>query len=659
MIDKTRATDKTMAPYGAWASPITADQIVGGSIGLGQIVVDGDTVYWAESRPSEKGRVTIMRREASGEVAEILPPDFGVRSRVHEYGGGAYTVSDGVAYFVRDKDQRVWRLQPGELPTALTEKGTARYADLTVDGARGRVIAVREDHREGLAEAENDLVAINFSGGITVLARGDDFYASPCLSPDGAQLAWLSWSHPNMPWDGTSLWLADLDEAGAPTPDPTNARVIAGGADESIFQPSWAPASLSPASLSPDNVLYFVSDKSGWWNLYAHEGGAARAVCPMEADFGRPQWAFGMSAYAHLETGGIVASFSQNGARSMGLVDPVRGEIQILGTPYCEFDGITAMGAAVVFISASQTDAARLVILADGGVDSVVVRHSLDFAIDPGDVSCAEAVMFPTEGGGQAHGFYYPPANRNFTGEGAPPLIVKSHGGPTGQTSDAFSLKIQYWTSRGFAVLDVNYRGSTGYGRAYRRLLDGVWGVADVEDCVHGARWLVDQGRADGDRLIITGGSAGGYTTLSALTFHNTFKAGASHYGIGDLTALAKDTHKFESRYLDRLVGPWPEAEALYRARSPIEHADGLDCPVIFFQGLDDKVVPPNQAEAMVAVLKDKGIPVAYVPFVSEGHGFRQAANIKRALEAELYFYGRVFGFDPADDIDPVEIANL
>lgn len=641
--------DKTMAPYGAWASPITADQIVQGSVGLGQIVVDGDAVYWAESRPSEKGRVTIMRwdgtGDASGEVVEILPGDFGVRSRVHEYGGGAYTVSDGVAYFVRDRDQRVWRLKPGGVPEALTPEGAARYADLVVDGARGRVIAVREDHRAGLAEPENDLVAIGFDGGLTVLARGDDFYASPCLSPDGAQLAWLSWSHPNMPWDGTTLWLADLDGAGA----PQNVRVIAGGVDESIFQPSW----------SREGALYFVSDQTGWWNLYTGGVGEPCAVCPMEADFGRPQWAFGMSAYAHLESGNIVASFSQNGKRLMGLLDPGSGDLQVLETPYCEFDGLAAMGDSPVFLSASPTDAARLVILAPSGADSVVVRLSLDFAVDPGDVSCAETVTFPTEDGLQAHGFYYAPMNRNFAGEGPPPLIVKSHGGPTGQTSDAFSLKIQYWTSRGFAVLDVNYRGSTGYGRAYRRMLDGAWGVADVDDCVNGARWLVDQGRADGDRLIITGGSAGGYTTLSALTFHDTFKAGASHYGIGDLTALAKDTHKFESRYLDRLVGPWPEGQALYRARSPIEHADGLDCPVIFFQGLDDKVVPPNQAEAMVAVLRDKGIPVAYVPFTGEGHGFRQAANIKRALEAELYFYGRVFGFNPADKIDPVEIANL
>jgi dipeptidyl aminopeptidase/acylaminoacyl peptidase len=637
-------TEKTIAPYGAWASPITADQIVQGSVGLGQIVVDDRDLYWSESRPSEKGRVTLMRRDAAGEVAEVLPPDFSMRSRVHEYGGGAYTVSNGVVYFVRDWDQCVWRMASGNTPEALTLGGTSRYADLVVDG--DRVIAVREDHRAGLSEPENDLVAIAGSGAskgsISVLASGDDFYASPCVSPDGTQLAWLSWSHPNMPWDGTKLWLSDSKGEGA--------RVVTGGADESIFQPSWAP----------DGTLYFVSDKSGWWNLYAYGSeDSVRDICPMEADFGRPQWAFGISAYAHLDSGGIVATFSQNGARSMGLVDPARGEVQILGTPYCEFDGVTAMGEDVVFLSASQTDAARLVLLKEGGVESVVVRLSLDFVVDPHDISCAEAIEFPTEGGVTAHGFYYAPTNCRFSGEGPPPLIVKSHGGPTGQSSESFSLKIQYWTSRGFAVLDVNYRGSTGYGRAYRRMLDGAWGVVDVDDCVYGARWLVDQGHVDGERLIITGGSAGGYTTLSALTFRNTFKAGASHYGIGDLTALAKDTHKFEGRYLDRLVGPWPDSEALYRARSPIEHADGLDCPVIFFQGLDDKVVPPNQAEEMVAVLRDKGIPVAYVPFAGEGHGFRQAVNIKRALEAELYFYGRVFGFTPADKMAAVEISNL
>ena len=642
-------SEKKKAPYGSWASPITADQIVRGSVGLGQVVVDHGDLYWSESRPSEKGRVTIMRRGADGAVAEVLPSEFGARSRVHEYGGGSYTVSGGVVYFVCDSDQCIWRLAPGSDPAALTAAGTARYADLVVDAARNRGIAVREDHRAGLSEPENDLVAIDADGAVVSLAHGDDFYASPRLSPDGDQLAWLSWSHPNMPWDGTCLWLATLDESGA----PLNPRIIAGGPAESIFQPSW----------SADGTLYFVSDRSGWWNLYCLEaGGETRAVCPMHAEFGLPQWAFCMSTYTHLPGGDILAAFVQHGTRALGRINPQSGEMRAVDTAYCDFDGVTALDApegCVAFLGASQTGAAQLVIHDLTRSDERVIRDSLDFALDPGDVSVAEAVSFKSDGGATAHGFYYSPQNSRFTGEGPPPLIVKSHGGPTGRTGDSFSLKIQYWTSRGFAVLDVNYRGSTGFGRAYRQALDGLWGVADVDDCVFGARYLVDRGLADDARLIITGGSAGGYTTLSALTFRDTFKAGASHYGIGDLTALAKDTHKFESRYLDRLVGPWPEADALYRARSPIEHAEGLDCPVIFFQGLDDKVVPPNQAQEMVAILREKGIPVAYIPFEGEGHGFRQAANIKRALEAELSFYGRVFGFEPADEIDPVEIWNL
>jgi dipeptidyl aminopeptidase/acylaminoacyl peptidase len=642
-------SEKKIAPYGSWTSPITADQIVQGSVGLGQVVVDRGDLYWSESRPSEKGRVTIMWRGADGEIAEVLPPEFGARSRVHEYGGGSYTVSGGVVYFVRDSDQCVWRRVPGLDPVALTAAGPARYADLVVDGARDRIIAVREDHRAGLSEPENDLVAIGADGSVVTLAHGDDFYASPRLSPDGDQLTWLSWSHPNMPWDGTCLWLATLDESGA----PQNPRIIAGGPMESIFQPSW----------SADGTLYFVSDRSGWWNLYCWEkNGEPRALRPMEAEFGLPQWAFGMSSYTHLPGGDILAAYVQQGTRALGRINPKTGALRAVDTAFCDFDGPKALDDSdgfVAFLGASQTGAAQLVIHDLATADERVIRNSLDFALDPGDVSVAEAVNFESEGGATAHGFYYPPQNSRFTGEGPPPLIVKSHGGPTGRTGDSFSLKIQYWTSRGFAVLDVNYRGSTGFGRAYRQALDGVWGVADVDDCMFGAQYLVDRGLADPARLIITGGSAGGYTTLSALTFRDTFKAGASHYGIGDLTALAKDTHKFESRYLDRLVGPWPEAESLYRARSPIEHAEGLDCPVIFFQGLDDKVVPPNQAEEMVAVLREKGIPVAYIPFEGEGHGFRQAASIKRALEAELSFYGRVFDFAPADKIDPVEIWNL
>jgi dipeptidyl aminopeptidase/acylaminoacyl peptidase len=634
-----------ITPFGAWKSPITADLIVGETVGLGQIHRDGDTIYWTESRPSEGGRTVLRQRRADGTVADLTPSGFNIRSRVHEYGGGAYTVHDGVVYFCNDADQRLHVQAPGEPPRALTASGPWRYADMRFDAPRERLLAVRETHGEDLDEPENALVAIDLDGAVSVLAAGADFYAAPRLSPDGRRLAWLSWDHPDMPWDSCRLWLAAVEADGGLS-EPV---AVAGGDGVAVFQPEW----------SPDGVLHFVSDRTGWWNLYRWADGVAEALCPMAAEFGLPQWVFGMTTYGFAGDGTIVASYCQDGLWRLGRIrDGAIGEID---TPYCGFGSLKVAGGQAVFIAghAARPPALVALDLARGSIE--ILQRSASIDLDPGDVSRAVAVRFPSTGGREAHGFFYPPANRAHAApEGAPPpLIVKSHGGPTGQTSPALDLKIQFWTSRGFAVLDVNYGGSTGHGRDYRALLDGRWGVVDVDDCAAGARFLAQKGWVDGARLIITGGSAGGYTTLCALTFGDTFHAGASHYGIGDLSALARDTHKFESRYLDRLVGPWPRAEALYRDRSPIHFADRLDCPVIFFQGLDDKVVPPNQAESMVAALRDKGTPVAYLAFAGEGHGFRQAENIKRALESELYFYGRIFGFTPADDIAPVTIENL
>ena len=636
------------APYGAWTSPITADLIVGGSVRLGQVAFDGGDLYWTETRPSEDGRTVIVKRAADGSISDVTPPGFSARNRVHEYGGGAFAVSAGVVWFTNDSDQRVWAREPGGEPRPLTEPGAMRYADFCPSPARGRLYAVCEDHG-GDGEAENLLVSIGFEGGAAALLRGRDFYACPRTSPDGGSIAWICWDHPNMPWDGTELWLADLTQDGS----PANTRCIAGGAGEAVVQPEW----------SPGGVLHFVSDRTGWWNLYRWSGvtGEATALRPMAADFGLPPWQFGMSTFGFAGEADIVATHAVDGVWRLGLIDAASGAMRSPGLPFTDVTGVRARAGRAAFVAA---DAARppAIVLFDyaTGVHEIV-RSSADFEVDPAFVSPPEPVSFPTGDGDAAHGFFYAPANGNFVAPKGdlPPLIVHGHGGPTGQTTGAFSLKIQYWTSRGFAVLDVNYRGSTGYGTAYRRKLDGQWGVVDVEDCIAGAQWLAGGGRVDGDRLAISGGSAGGYTVLCALAFHDVFKAGASHYGIGDLGALANDTHKFESRYLDRLVGPLPGAEAVWRARSPINHTNGLNCPVIFFQGLDDRIVPPNQAEAMVAALKDKGIPVAYVPFEGEGHGFRQAANIKRALEGELYFYGRVFGFDPADKIAPVEIENM
>ncbi|TVR11975.1 MAG: S9 family peptidase [Phormidium sp. GEM2.Bin31] len=637
---------KQKAPYGAWKSPITADLIVSESIGLGGIASDGDSIYWLESRPSEGGRTVLVRRQADGGVEDVTPQGYNVRTRVHEYGGAAFTVADGVVYFSNFSDGRIYRQGPDGEPDALTPEGEFRYADFQVDGGRDRLIGVREDH-SGEGEPQNTLVAIGFDGSVEVLVSGSDFYASPRLSPDGQTLAWLSWNHPNLPWDGTELWVAPVTENGRLTAP----EKVTGGTDESVFCPQW----------SPDGVLYFVSDRASWWNLYRWTDNGVEPMFPLNAEFATPQWVFGMSTYTFLSAERLVCTYTQRGLWQLATLNPKSRRLQNLETPYTQMSSLTAHGDRLAFLGGSATipSAFLLMDLDEGEVD--VLRRSTQLEIDPGYLSQPQPIEFPTEDGATAYGFFYPPQNQDYDPleTEKPPLLVKSHGGPTAAASSALRLSVQYWTSRGFAFLDVNYRGSTGFGRDYRQALDGQWGIADVDDCANGAKFLAEQGWVDGDRLAITGSSAGGYTTLAALTFRDTFKAGASYYGISDLEALATDTHKFESRYLDRLVGKYPEEKERYVTRSPIHFTDRLSCPVIFFQGLEDKVVPPNQAQRMVEALQEKGLPVAYVPFEGESHGFRQGANIKRALEAEFYFYSRVFGYEPAEAIEPVEIANL
>ncbi len=649
------------APYGSWISPISAQSLVAGTVGLGDIALDGDTIYWSESRPQEGGRVVLVRRDPDGTTTDVTPAPFSVRTRVHEYGGGAYAVADGTVVFSNDADGRLYRQHVGGAPEPLTPEPPAprarRYADLLIDSTRDRVIAVREDHTVAGREPVNTLVSVTLgnAGGAdagAVLIDGADFYASPALSPDGAHLAWLSWDHPNMPWDGTELWVAPLDAArriGAP-------ELVAGGPAESIFQPQW----------SPDGVLHYVSDRTGWWNLYWWRDGHSTALLPPdlhvgEAEFGLPQWVFNQSTYAFAAPGRILCACTSGGTWRLLDIDAASGSYAPVDLPYMQIAGLRAAPGRAVFVGASPAIAPELARLDLDGGGLEVVKRSGEIALNEGYLSEPEPVEFPTEAGRTAYAFYYPPRNQDYVAppDERPPLIVVSHGGPTGAASTALTLGTQYWTSRGFAVLDVNYGGSTGYGRAYRARLDGAWGVVDVEDCVNGARYLVEQGRADGARLIIRGGSAGGYTTLAALTFHDVFSAGASLYGVGDLEALALETHKFESRYTDRLVAPYPVWAELYRARSPIHHVERLAAPVIFLQGLEDKVVPPGQAEAMVAALRDRAVPVAYLAFEGEGHGFRRAETIIRAREAELYFYARVFGIDLAESIEPVPIDNL
>ncbi|MFN0110545.1 MAG: S9 family peptidase [Blastocatellia bacterium] len=638
--------EKKIAPYGSWRSPITSDLIVAGTVRLGQIELDGDNVYWVEGRPAEKGRNVIVKRSPDGSTTDVAPSPFNARTLVNEYGGGSFTVSDGEVFFSNFADQRLYKAASNI--GAVTPESKFRYADGVVDRQRNRMICVREDHSIAGQEAVTTLVAVDLaSGEQKLLASGADFYSSPRLSPDGKRLAWLQWNHPNMPWDESELWLADAKDDGS----LANQTLIAGDTNESVFQPEW----------SPDGELYFVSDCNNWWNLYRLRARNVEAVCPMDAEFALPQWVFGMSSYGFVSPKQIVCAYVQQGFSSLALVDVESGKLETVKSPFTQIEGIRCGAGKAVFFAGSPNQASAIVQFDLATRQFETLRRSSELAVDAGYVSSPQAIEFPTTNDLTSHGFFYPPQNKDCVApaDELPPLLVMIHGGPTSAASPTLKLGIQYWTSRGIAVLDVNYGGSTGYGRDYRERLKGNWGVVDVDDCVSGARFLAEQKLVNEARLAITGGSAGGYTVLCALAFRDVFKAGASHYGVSDLAALEVDTHKFESRYTHSLVAPYPERADLYRERSPIHHTDKLNAPVIFFQGLEDKVVPPNQSEMMVEALRRKNLPVAYVTFEGEQHGFRQAANIKRALDGELYFYSRIFGFELAEAVEPVPIENL
>ncbi|MCQ3829722.1 S9 family peptidase [Microbulbifer elongatus] len=645
------------APYGSWTSPVTADLLTAGNVRLSDARLFDGNAYWLESRPAEKGRSVLVECDLSDpenlRVRDLIPAPLSVRSKAHEYGGGAYTVADGVVYFVLAADQRIYRMAlDGQTPEPLTPAGAYHYADLQLDRQRNRLICVLEDTSDPEAEPVARLIAIGLQDRdehdgtfqYTVLAEGADFYASPGLSPDGKQLSFLQWHHPNMPWDATELMLAELDENGT----VQASQQIAGGTGESVFQPQWSPA----------GDLYYVSDKNNWWNIYWT--GSDTPIWDKDAEFATPQWVFGMSTYGFLDRDTLFCTFTQNGRWQLANIDLKRGEHRLLEHPGCDFESIRCAQNRALFIGSSATDFPAVYLYSSESGQFRTVASSSSIPVNRECFSPAQSITFE-KNGRAVHGFYYPPHNPGYRGapDEKPPLIVFGHGGPTGATSAGLNLKVQYWTSRGFGILDVNYSGSTGYGRAYRDRLENNWGILDVEDVCAGAEYLVEQGLADPNRLLIKGGSAGGYTVLAALTFHNTFSAGASHYGIGDLTTLAQDTHKFESRYLDKLVGPWPETETIYRQRSPINHIEQLDCPVIFFQGMEDKVVPPSQAETMVQALRERGIPVAYITFAEEGHGFRSASSIEMALEGELEFYSRIFRFPLPQPGPGIEIDNL
>jgi dipeptidyl aminopeptidase/acylaminoacyl peptidase len=644
----------TIASYGSWPTPFTSASVVAGAVRLGELVVDGDDVLWAEGRPAEGGRTQIVRRRPDGTCTDLLPEGWNARTAVHEYGGGGWWARDGVVWFANWADQRLYRLAPDADPLPLTpEPATARAdrfadGDLSPDGAS--IVCVRERHHgTSAAEVVNEIVRLDahVPGEPEVLVSGSDFVAAPRLSPDGAMLAWLRWNHPSMPWDATELVVRDLDSG--------EELVIAGGPDESVLEPRWGA----------DGALWFVSDRSDWWNLYRHTPGTDIAtVVRMDAEIGVPHWQFAAARYAMLPGGSVVFARLRRGYDGLARRDP-DGTVTELGTPFSRVTAVHAAPDGTVLVVAGSPTREPGVYRVDA-VDGVIatLRAPRDLGVEPGFISVPEHITFPSDDGRTAHALFYPPAHPERTGpEGElPPLIVEIHGGPTSAASPVFSTAVQYWTSRGFAVVDVNYGGSTGYGRAFREELAGQWGIVDVADCLAAARHLARTGRVDGERLTIRGGSAGGFTTLAALVRADTpFAAGADLFGVADLEALARDTHKFESRYLDGLVGPYPADREVYVERSPIHHVDRFSRPLIVLQGSEDPIVPPAQSETIVDALRDRKIPVAYLLFDGEQHGFRRAENIRRALDAELSFYAQVLGFDlPAEEgIEPVAVENL
>ncbi|MBE9047702.1 S9 family peptidase [Pleurocapsales cyanobacterium LEGE 10410] len=636
-----------VAAFGSWKSPITSELIVSKTIGIGSIAIDGENIYWIEKRPQEKGRNVIVGYFSEMGIKDLTPSPLNVRTKIHEYGGGAFVIEQNTIYFSNYTDGRIYRQTLGIQPEPLSEKLDRRYGDLVVDRSRNRLICVSEDHSRTDTEAQNSIVAIDLSSGkIQTLIEGDDFYSAPRLSPDGKYLAWLSWNHPDMPWDNTHLWLAKIENDLLSDPE-----LVAGGG-ESICEPKWGE----------DGTLYFSSDRTNWWNLYRRNpGGSVEILHEKSAEFAYPHWVFGLSTYV-VGSDRLVCAYSADGCWHLGTIDLATKQFQEIKTKYTNISDLQGYkNNFAVFVGGSPTETTALLKLDLATGEPEILKRTGEIDIDPGYLSLPEAIAFPTTDDLTAYAWYYPPKNQDYAAppEELPPLIVKSHGGPTAAASVDLNLRIQYWTSRGFGYLDVNYGGSIGYGREYRQRLEGKWGIVDVDDCVNGAKYLVKQNRVDGDRLVITGSSAGGYTTLAALTFRDTFKAGASYYGVSNLEILAKDTHKFESRYLDRLVGKYPEDRAIYQQRSPIHFPEKLNCPVIFFQGLKDRVVPSNQAEMMFDAIKEKGLPVAYVVFEEEAHGFRISENIKQALDSEFYFYARIFQFQPAEALKPIEIVNL
>ena len=646
-------SDAQRIPYGAWPSPITADRAAAGSVGLRETRAIGDATTWLERRPQEQGRSVVMRSGPGAEPVDVTPPGVSVRTRVNEYGGGSYAVAGTTPYFVSLEDQRLYRQEAGGAPTAITPEPATprglRFADMNVS-PDGRWIASVHERHQGEGMPVNELVVIAADGSaMSTLASGRDFYAFPRWSPDGARIAFIAWDFPRMPWDGTELLVVDVASDGSAGPS----RAVAGGERESIFQPAWGP----------DGSFTFVSDRRDWWNLF-REGadGELTNLTPMSAEFAVPLWNFGYSSYAFLSDGRIVCTYRERGVHHIALLDPATRELLDLDLPYETFEpAVSVSGQRLAFVAGGPTTPTRVVSLDFSTRAVEVLRESDVVDFDPEYMSVPEPIEFPTTDGQTAFAHYYPPTNPVAVAPDGerPPLLVNVHGGPTSEADPELHLEVQFFTSRGFAYAEVNYRGSTGYGRAFRESLYGRWGEVDVDDAVAAARYLVGRGLADPDRLLIAGGSAGGWTTLCALTFRDVFATSSSYFGVSDLEPFAETTHKFESKYLDLLVGPWPEAAELWAERSPVRHAEQLSSPLLILQGDEDEVVPPAQSEEIVRALQRRGLPYAYLLFEGEQHGFRKMESISRGLSAELTFYGKILGFEPADRLPPLEIVNL
>jgi dipeptidyl aminopeptidase/acylaminoacyl peptidase len=639
-----------VAPYGSWASPVSAEALANGQIVLGDLRNAGQKLYWTESIPAAGGKVAVFSLSKDGVAAALTPQGANVRTRVHEYGGAPFVAAGDSLYYSEFSDQRLYRSKAGSNPLPITPEGY-RYADCTAMPSKTTVqalICVREDHTDK-STVRNALVRLPLpqGGAGEVLFADSDFVSYPRVSPDGSKLAFLVWNHPRMPWDGTELKVAKIGARGLEAP-----MTVAGSTQESVLEPQW----------DRDGNLYFISDRSGFWNLYAWRDGRVQPVWPKAAEVGEPLWSFGQANYVLLGDGRAVVRFGEKGFDRLAVLNLKDGGARILDLPFVAFSHLTPIDADHIAAMAASATAPQAIVRIDLKTGAAQTLHQPGKALlPPAAVSIAVPVDFPSANGRTAHAFFYPPLNPAYQApkNSLPPLVTFVHGGPTAQSEPAYMSRIQYWTSRGFGIVDVNYGGSTGFGRAYRRELNGNWGVVDVEDVIAAARYLGSTGRADPQRMSISGGSAGGFTVLAALSGSDVFKAGADYFGVSDMTALAKDTHKFESRYLDSMIGPLPQAQAVYDSRSPLNHLDGFKAPLIVLQGADDPVVPPSQSAKIVEALRARKVPVAYILFPGEGHGFRKPENIIRSLQSELSFYGQVFGFTPAGDLPPLTIENL